>query len=427
MIKRIRIIVSLLFLGSFFISCTALCGFSVRQVRSGVTANGIEVGGMPLKEATKKVREHLAQNLMPLTIITPTERVTVTYPELSFTDRAEQILKSAKKNESVTVRAVRQWADAESRIQTLCDKSAKLARDAQVHFSAAGFTYQKGKAGLVCDYNESLSLVFEALAGDKEEVVLATHAYEPTVTEEMLKERTKLLSSFSTKFDASNQNRTHNIKLAVKKLAGVTLAPHAEFSFNERVGERTAENGFQESVVIFDGEFVKGVGGGVCQVSTTLFNAALRAGLQITESRNHSLTVSYVQPSLDAMVSEYSDLKFANPYDTPIYINARVSGDRVTVQCYGLPDGKRYLTESVILYRLAPPPEEIVEGEEDRVLRAEKEGLASESYLLVYDNKGKLLSRTLVRRDNYAVVRGKRQVAVQREDRAEEPETDTPQ
>ena len=427
MIKRIRIIFSLLFLGSFFISCMALSGFTTRQVRSGVTANGIEVGGMPLKEAVQKVREHLAQNLIPLTIITPTERVTVAYPELSFTDNAEQVLRNAKKKESVTVRAERQWADAESRIQALCDQSAKLARDAQVRFSASGFTYRKGKAGLVSDYNESLALVFKALASDQAEVVLATHAYGPAITEETLKERTKLIASFSTKFDASNQNRTHNIKLAVKKLAGVTVAPHAEFSFNERVGERTAENGFQESVVIFDGEFVKGVGGGVCQVSTTLFNAALRAGLTITESRNHSLTVSYVQPSLDAMVSEYSDLKFVNPYDTPIYINARVSGGKVTVQCYGLPDGKRYLTESVILYRLAPPHEEIVEGEEDKLLRAAKEGLASESYLLVYDGKGKLISRTLIRRDNYAVVRGKRQVAVQKDDAAEELEIDAPQ
>ena len=416
MIKRIRIIFSLLFLGSFFVSCMALCGFGLRQVKSGVTANGIEVGGMDIKEAAEKVRESLAQNLPPLTIVTPQESITLRYPELSFTDDAESVLKSAKRGQSVHIHAVRQWADAESRIQKLCDHNAKLAVDAQVSFSASGFTYQKGKAGLVCDYNESLALVLEALEAGREEVVLATHAYEPAITEEILRERTQLLASFSTQFDASNANRTHNIRLAAKKLAGAILAPHAEFSFNERVGERTAENGFQESVVIFDGEFVKGVGGGVCQLSTTLFNAALRAGLKITESRNHSLSVSYVQPSLDAMVSEYSDLKFVNPYDTPVYLNARVQGGRVSVECYGLPDGKQYRTESVILYRLPPPPEEIVEGKEDKILRAEKEGIASESYLIVYDSGGRLISRTLIRRDNYAVVRGKRQVAVQQEE-----------
>ena len=199
------------------------------------------------------------------------------------------------------------------------------------------------------------------------------------------------------------------------------MLPRAEFSFNKRVGKRTAENGFKESVVIFDGEFVKGVGGGVCQLSTTLFNAALRAGLRVTESRNHSLTVSYVPPSLDAMVSEYSDLKFVNPFDTPVYLNAAVRGGSVTVECFGLPDGYRYTTESVVLYRLAPPPEETVEGEDDKVIRAEKEGVASESYLLVHDGGGKLIRRVLLRRDNYAVVRGLRQVKKQEE--TETPET----
>ena len=418
--KHKRVILSLLFAGSFLLSWAALCGFSVRQVRSGVIANGIEVGGMRLDEAVQAVREELARNLPPLTIVTPQRRVRIEYPELSFTDDAEDALKRAKRGESIRIEAKRQWANAELRLQQLCDESAYDATDAEVRFRPSGFTYVKGKRGRVANYAASLDRVLKALEEDKTEAALVTYPCEPALTLKMLKERTRLLASYTTRFDASNTARTHNIRLAAKKLAGTTLLPHAEFSFNERVGERTAENGFQESVVIFDGEFVKGVGGGVCQVSTTLFNAALRSGLTISESRNHSLSVSYVQPSLDAMVSEYSDLKFINPYDTPVYINARVNGGSITVDCYGLPDGRRYQTESVILYRLAPPPDEVVEGPEDKVLRAAKEGIASESYLLVYDQKGTLLSRTLIRRDSYALVRGKRQVAPPKEE-GEEP------
>ncbi len=413
--KRKKVILSLLFTGSFFLSSLALCGFTSGKVRSGVVANGLQVGGMSVKEAVQRVRENLAENLTPLTVITPNERITINYPELSFTDDAERILRSAKKGESVSVRAVRQWADAESRIQKLCDQNARLAIDAEVSFSAAGFTYQKEKEGLVADYSETLSRVLSALEEDKREVEIVTYDYLPALTEEVLKERTKLLSSYTTRFDASNESRVHNIRLAAEKIAGTTLLPHAEFSFNKQVGKRTAENGFRESVVIFDGEFVKGVGGGVCQLSTTLFNAALRAGMRVTESRNHSLSVSYVLPSLDAMVSEYSDLKFVNPFDTPVYLNAVVRAGSVTVECFGLPDGYRYTTESIVLYRLAPPPEEIVEGDEEKVIRAEKEGVASESYLLVYDNKGRLVKRELLRRDNYAVVRGIRQIKKQEE------------
>lgn len=409
----------------------ALCGFTARKVRDGVVANGLEVGGMSVREAAQIVRENLAENLLPLTVVTPAERVTIVYPELSFTDDAEHILRSAKKGESVSVRPVRQWANAESRIQTLCDKSARLAIDAEVSFSPSGFTYQREKAGLVCDYSETLARVFEALENDGREVELATHEYTPALTEEILKERTQMLSSYTTRFEASNESRVHNIRLAASKLAGAVVEPHAEFSFNKRVGKRNEENGFKESVVIFDGEFVKGVGGGVCQLSTTLFNAALRAGMRVTESRNHSLSVAYVPPSLDAMVSEYSDLKFVNPFDTPVYLNAIVRGGSVTVECFGLPDGYRYKTESVVLYRLSPPPAEIVGGEEEKVLRAGKEGVASESYLLVYDKKGKLVKRELLRRDNYAVVRGKYQIVPPKEDETpnepDSPESEPPE
>lgn len=408
-------------------SCLTLCGFTVGKVKSGVIANGLEVGGMSVREAVQTVRGNLAENLTPLTVVTPAERVTITYPELSFTDDAEHILRSAKKGESVVVRPVRQWANAESRIQALCDKNARLAIDAEVSFSPSGFTYQKEKAGLVCDYSETLARVFTALKNDEREVELSMHEYSPALTEEILKKRTQMLSSYTTHFEASNESRVHNIRLAASKLAGAVVPPHTEFSFNGHVGKRNAENGFEESVVIFDGEFVKGVGGGVCQLSTTLFNAALRAGMRVTESRNHSLSVSYISPSLDAMVSEYSDLKFVNPFDTPVYLNAVVRGGSVTVECFGLPDGYRYQTESIVLYRLAPPPAEIVEGEEEKVLRAEKEGIASESYLLVYDKKGRLVKRELLRRDNYAVVRGKYQIVPPKEEEAPtEPDSGEP-
>lgn len=424
MTKRKKVILSLLFTGSFFLSCLALCGFTTGKVKSGVVANGLAVGGMSVKEAVKKVRENLAETLPPLTLVSPAERVEIAYPELSFTDDAEAVLRSAKKGESVAVRPVRQWVNAESRIQTLCDKNARLAVDAEVSFSSSGFTYKKGKAGLVCDYSKTLARVLDALKGDGREVELVTREYAPALTVDILKERTKRLSSYTTRFDPTKESRVHNIRLAARKLSGAVVPPHTEFSFNRRVGKRTAENGFKESVVIFDGEFVNGVGGGVCQLSTTLFNAALRAGMRITESRSHSLSVSYVQPSLDAMVSEYSDLKFVNPHDTPVYLNATVNGGSVTVECFGLPDGKRYTTESVVLYRLAPPPAETVEGEEDKILRAEKEGIASESYRLVYDGRGNLLKRELLRRDNYAVVRGKKQVKKQEEEKEQETQNE---
>ena len=227
----------------------------------------------------------------------------------------------------------------------------------------------------------------------------------PAVTVETLKERTQPLASFTTSFDEENAPRAHNIALAGERVSGTTLLPEEEFSFNGKVGKRTKENGCEEAAVIYEGEFVQGVGGGVCQASTTLFGAALRAGLRVTESHPHSLSVGYVSPSEDAMVSEYSDLKFCNPYPYPVYLLAKTEGGKVTFSVFGMPDGKSYRVESRILSEIQPPPAEVVEGTANRTLRKEKKGIRSESFLIVSDGEREI-SRTLIRRDTYAAVRG---------------------
>ncbi len=214
-----------------------------------------------------------------------------------------------------------------------------------------------------------------------------------------------LLSSFTTYFDGDNIPRSHNIRLAAFKLNGVKIMPNEEFSFNERVGKRTKENGFLDAVVIFDGQFVLGVGGGVCQVSTTLYNALLVAGMGITKARSHTLQVGYVPPSQDAMVSTSSDLCFINPTPAPVAISMRAGRNSVTAQIYGKKSNLTYRVESEVLKEIPPPPPQVVKGEKDGVLRAPKNGLKSQSFLLCYRH-GKLIERRLIRRDSYAYIQG---------------------
>ena len=134
-----------------------------------------------------------------------------------------------------------------------------------------------------------------------------------------------------------------------------------------------------------------GTGGGVCQVSSTLFHAALEGGLRIVESHPHSLPVSYLPPSLDAMVSKWSDLKLLNARSSPVRVEASCGQGALTVRLYGAPDGLLYRAESTVLASLPLP-----EGEEG------KEGFVSESFLCVYGEGGELISRTRVRKDVYA-------------------------
>lgn len=139
------------------------------------------------------------------------------------------------------------------------------------------------------------------------------------------------ISKYSTRFDLTQANRTNNIRLAAKALDGILLVPGARFSFNRSVGERTAAAGYKEALVISEDAYVPGIGGGVCQVSSTLYNAALLAHLEILERHVHSLPVSYVPSGKDATVSyPYLDLKFRNSLDTSLIIRSSVIGNSLT-------------------------------------------------------------------------------------------------
>ena len=389
-----------LLLGNAF-SCG---GVRLGCVRRGVVIDGCDVGGMRYAEAESLLRENLLGRLSPLVIRAPSGDL-VLDKELVVTENAAYLVRKAKAGQHLSLSYTRQWADMESVLYDLCEKNARSAADAEFDFSADGFSYTAHTLGLACEYSKLLSDVSAALPAGGE-VILKVREYEPEITEEVLRERTRTLSTFTTFFDESNLPRVHNISLAASRIAGCVLAPGEEFSFNACVGERTVENGFDTASVILDGEFVPGVGGGVCQASSTLFCAALRAGLSVKESHPHSLPISYIPPSLDAMVSSVCDLKFANPYPFPVFLNAKVKKGSITFTVYGMPDGKKYETESVVISRITPPEAEIIEGERG-LLRAEKEGVMSESYLLVYDESGDLLSRTRIRRDCYAAIRGK--------------------
>ena len=147
-----------------------------------------------------------------------------------------------------------------------------------------------------------------------------------------------LRSKFFTSYPSSTEERKSNIKLAAKSLDYAFVDVGGEFSFNQTVGARTEKRGYKTAKIIVGGEFVDGVGGGVCQVSTTLYNAVLLAGLKVTEFHAHSLPVSYVAPSFDAMVNSGSaDLKFINNTHNPVYIRAFADDATLTIEIYGEP------------------------------------------------------------------------------------------
>ena len=174
-------------------------------------------------------------------------------------------------------------------------------------------------------------------SADRVNVEVVTGGWPPAATAMELDEMgvKEKISSFSTSISPGNANRTHNIMLASSVLDGYILAPQETFSFNEIIGAATRADGYKEAPIISGGKLVPGVGGGLCQVSSTLYNNALLASLKIIERHNHSLPVGYVSLGRDATIAhDYLDLKFENSLDDYLMIDAEVKNNRLVIQFY---------------------------------------------------------------------------------------------
>lgn len=152
-----------------------------------------------------------------------------------------------------------------------------------------------------------------------------------------------LISSFSTRYDASNTNRSTNLRIAAEKINGTVLLPGEVFSYNKTVGKRTVEEGYKDAKIYADGGVVDGLAGGICQISSTLYNAVLLANLEIVERRNHSFTTSYVAAGRDATVVWGTiDFKFKNSRNYPIKIEASVKNGVAEFKMHGMQEEQEY-------------------------------------------------------------------------------------
>jgi vancomycin resistance protein YoaR len=243
-----------------------------------------------------------------------------------------------------------------------------------------------------------------------ENIVLPLVVHKATTVKD-LKHRTQLRAKFTTHFPNSNAERIHNITLATQSLNGTIVDVGEKFSFNQLVGKRTEQNGYKSAKVIVDGAYVDGVGGGVCQVSTTLYNALLLADI-LPSACQHSLISNYVLAGFDAMVSDAgADLTFVNNTGSPIYIQGVVQNKSVTFSLFGLPNKFEIQRESIAeitpfdtleVVDQAKYPH-LVYTDQSQVVRGGSNGVRSQSILHYYQN-GKLVESKLIRKNNYKKV-----------------------
>ena len=283
-----------------------------------------------------------------------------------------------------------------------------------------GFTYTDHRDGRSLDYDRLCESMQEVISSKKSGSVSAETSGVPAkYTSDMARQDTSLIAEFTTSFSGSTYgkaNRVFNIEKAAALIDGKTVAPGEEFDTNAALGDRNEENGWKTAAGIRDGAYVQEYGGGVCQVSSTLYNAALMADLEITERHHHSWPLGYIDIGRDATISTGGpNLRFINSSPAPITISAGTDpGEKtVTVRIYGRPleNGVRIEVTSKKTATLSSPGTETVYDPslapgESKTIRKERRGSVAETYKLYYSADGELMDKVLVTEDKYRSISG---------------------
>ncbi len=362
-----------------------------RVIRQGITVDGVDVSGMTESEALAQIQADVEEKKAAVITLQGKEddqKVEVTagdlglywsnpgvIDEIGAYGTASNIIARYKQNKDLEQHgmnfSIQLSVDKGTITDVITNQCASFneeAKDATLSRDGSSFTIVPGQTGYVVDTTASADAVYSQLAsgwnGQPLTVALTIDVDEPKGTEEELSQVKDLLGTFTTSYSSSGSSRCGNIANGTKLINGHTLYPGDEFSVLNALTPFTEENGYYLAGSYLGGQVVDSFGGGICQVSTTLYNALIRAEIQITERYNHSMIVGYVDPSMDAAIAESSgmDLKFKNNTEHPIYIEGYTSGKSVTFNVYGVETrdaGRKVTFESEVLSKTEPTGQKV--------------------------------------------------------------------
>ena len=259
------------------------------------------------------------------------------------------------------------------------------------------------------DFAISMEEAKKILEENKEEYIIPLKITHPEITTDKIGSEgfPDLLAEFSTNYNPGAKDRTTNLRLASNKINNTVVLPGETFSYNKVVGKRTTEAGYKEAPSYAGGKVVNDIGGGICQITSTLYNAVVLANLDIVSRSNHQFVPSYVKAGRDATVVYGAiDFKFKNTRKYPIKIKSTVSGGVARVQIYGMKEETEYevkietkITGSIPMKTVYEDDPTLEKGKEKEEQKGHN-GTYSEAYKVVYLN-GKVVSRTLLSKDKY--------------------------
>lgn len=380
-IKGILFAAALLFvLGLGFASTNTVCAVSMTddKIANGVYISTVDVSGMTKEEAKAAINEYvdaLKQTEIQLNGATGSIRILV--DEMGLTAKVDEAVERAfvvahsgnlinRFKETKDLEQNNLYVELELSIDkqltahAIYDKVDSLNVDAVnngLKKENNEFVFVPGQTGYEVNIVESVYKISDYITqdwdGNPAELALITDIVEPRGTKEELAQVTDLLGSFTTDFSTSDEGRIKNLTNGSSKLNGTLLYPGEELSVYEICHPFTVENGYGVGGAYQNGVVIDSVGGGICQVSSTLYNAVIRAELEVTMRYSHSMTVSYVEPSDDAAIAgTYKDFRFVNNQDYPIYIEGYCANKKVTFNIYGKetrPSNRKVRFESEIV------------------------------------------------------------------------------
>ena len=329
---------------------------------TGVQVEGMELGGLSKEEAQTKIDEYLTKLIateVELGVGEKTEKITL--GELGLTYTNQDILTEAyalgregsliqnyldiKNLEKEPSNFKLEFGfDNEELQNALKEKTASYEdkmQNATLKRQNGSFVITEEKDGVVFNYEESAKLITDKVTQDWKDraafkIDMITQIEKAQYTKEMMEKVTAKIGTFSTSYSSSASGRKKNVKAGASFIDGNVIYPGETFSVHDVVTPFTYDRGYAMAGSYLNGETVESMGGGICQVSTTLYNAVLRAELEIAERHEHSMTVGYVQLSADAAIAgTYKDFKFKNNLDTPIYIEGIANGSTLTFTIWG--------------------------------------------------------------------------------------------
>lgn len=361
------------------------------EIKTGVYADSIELSGMTVKEAEDAIEDYVeALDEVEITLlVTEGNEVTVTAGELGLKWDNREIVQEAVMlgTEGNIVQRYKALADLarenkiydilfsvdREAVQTLIEERCAEYNVEAVDYSLVrengSFKVVAGQTGLMVDADVSTDKIAEFIENEWDhepaQIELEIVVDEPLGSEEELAKVTDILGTCTTSYSTSGSSRSANVANGCNLINGATVYPGEEFSAYEAIAPFSTENGYYLAGSYLNGQVVESLGGGICQVSTTLYNAVLQAELEVTERHNHSMIVTYVEPSADAAIAESSgkDFRFINNMEYPIYIEGFTTPDKqITFNIYGVEtrDPNRVVTyESEILSVTNPDTEMI--------------------------------------------------------------------